>query len=298
MRHRLCSFLASGSPNTCLQGPIGHDAVSHVDNWRRLPVAPGRVRSDLTILESSEAGAPYYLAFPLFHAAGVTQFMMPFLYDVVVVLGPTQVPQHGNIVAEIMKQVNLRALVGPPAIFDDLVKNHCDIFHGHNDSLKAICFGGGPLTEATGDFLCSKVMVVQLMASTEALYIPSFLPEPHNWRYLDWNPLIGGIEMEPFDKDPDLWELTIVRKVGQGYVQYVFERFPDLQIWRTGDLFRKHPTQHLWAFEGRIDDTIVMNNGEKFNPVTMEGRIQKHPCISGALASLTAPQISSTVTLL
>ena len=244
---------------------------------------PGRVRSDLTIIEGPESGSHYYLAFPLFHAAGVTQIIMPFLYDVVVVLGPAQVPQHGKIVAEIMKQVKLRALIGPPIIFDDLVKNHRDAFLANKNGLKAVCYGGGPLTEATGDFLSGEVMVVQMLASTEALYLPAFMPEPHNWRYLEWNTLAGGICMEPVNKDPDLCELTVLRKAGQEHVQYVFEKFPDLQIWRTGDLFRKHPTEELWAFEGRRDDTIVMNNGEKFNPITMEGKIQKHPRITGAL---------------
>ncbi|CAK7216988.1 hypothetical protein SCUCBS95973_002999 [Sporothrix curviconia] len=39
----------------------------------------------------------------------------------------------------------------------------------------------------------------------------------------------------------------------------------------------------LWRFVGRRDDVLVLSNGEKFNPVDMEGVVTGHPRVRGAL---------------
>ncbi|KAM0543264.1 hypothetical protein ACHAPJ_012410 [Fusarium lateritium] len=54
--------------------------------------------------------------------------------------------------------------------------------------------------------------------------------------------------------------------------------------WRTKDLFVKHPTI-LGAFKyvGRLDDILVLENGEKFNPITVENEISSSPFIDGCV---------------
>lgn len=60
--------------------------------------------------------------------------------------------------------------------------------------------------------------------------------------------------------------------------------FPDVEVWHTKDLFKLHPTKpDLWTFHGRVDDIVVLSNGEKFNPVPMEVHISAHPLINGTL---------------
>ncbi|KAI9761532.1 MAG: hypothetical protein M4579_000923 [Chaenotheca gracillima] len=50
------------------------------------------------------------------------------------------------------------------------------------------------------------------------------------------------------------------------------------------DLFRAHPQKsNLWLHCGRLDDIIVLSNGEKLNPITMELAIQASPLIRSAL---------------
>jgi thioester reductase-like protein len=57
-----------------------------------------------------------------------------------------------------------------------------------------------------------------------------------------------------------------------------------VEVWRTKDVFKPHPTQPtLWQFHGRTDDIMVLGNGEKFNPVPMEKIIEGHPLVYGAL---------------
>ena len=84
------------------------------------------------------------------------------------------------------------------------------------------------------------------------------------------------------------YEMVIVRKQELDLVQAVFVTFPDLQEYRTKDLWSKHPTKpDHWFYEGRGDDIIVFANGEKLNPLTMEQTIESHPDVSAALVTGT-----------
>lgn len=67
-------------------------------------------------------------------------------------------------------------------------------------------------------------------------------------------------------------------------VRSLSANFPDVEIWHTKDLFKRHPTKpELWTFHGRVDDIVVLSNGEKFNPVPSEVHISVHPLVNGAL---------------
>src|ERR1700733_14259424 len=66
--------------------------------------------------------------------------------------------------------------------------------------------------------------------------------------------------------------------------QGVFFTFPDLQEYSMKDLYSKHPTKHgLWLYRGRADDIIVLANGAKLNPLSMENIITSHPQVLGCL---------------
>lgn len=57
-----------------------------------------------------------------------------------------------------------------------------------------------------------------------------------------------------------------------------------MDVWHTKDLFKRHPSHpDLWVFHGRVDDIVVLSNGEKFNPVPSEMHISAHPLVTGAL---------------
>jgi long-subunit acyl-CoA synthetase (AMP-forming) len=49
----------------------------------------------------------------------------------------------------------------------------------------------------------------------------------------------------------------------------------------TKDLFEPHPTiKKAWKYVARLNDTIVLVNSEKFNPVMMEGTIRSHKAVT------------------
>ena len=78
--------------------------------------------------------------------------------------------------------------------------------------------------------------------------------------------------------------MVLVRSRNTEYLQAVFVTFPETSEWGTKDLYSKHPTKpHHWLYEGRADDVIVFNNGEKLNPLSLEQSIEGHPEIRSAI---------------
>ncbi|KAJ7053410.1 hypothetical protein C8F01DRAFT_996673, partial [Mycena amicta] len=62
------------------------------------------------------------------------------------------------------------------------------------------------------------------------------------------------------------------------------EDLPDVRGYATKDLFERHPTKpHLYRIAGRLDDVLIMANGEKTVPNAMEDIISTSPYISDAI---------------
>ena len=147
--------------------------------------------------------------------------------------------------------------------------------------LDFIFYAGGPLSPPVGDRLCKVTDLCQFYGSTETGPIQAFVPTKENWSYLEWHPVCKA-EMQPALEGT--YELVFPNDPSSRAHLSVFSNFPDVKEWRTRDLFKQHPTNpNLWQFHGRADDVIVLGNSEKFNPVSMESRIQGHPLVSGAL---------------
>jgi thioester reductase-like protein/aryl carrier-like protein len=82
----------------------------------------------------------------------------------------------------------------------------------------------------------------------------------------------------------DQYEMVLYRDMSLKRFRQLCHTSPDHQIWTTKDVFKLHPTEpNLWQFQGRIDDIMVLTNGEKFNPVPTEKRVEGHPLVYGAL---------------
>src|SRR5699024_5581750 len=109
-------------------------------------------------------------------------------------------------------------------------------------------------------------------------------PSRKMWQWFIINSEIFGCDWRQTSEDPDVYELVIVRKDKDPGLQGFFYTFPDLDEISTKDLYRKHPTlPDHWLYHSRADDVIVFSNGEKLNPVTIEGIAMGHPNVQGAL---------------
>lgn len=86
--------------------------------------------------------------------------------------------------------------------------------------------------------------------------------------YLRWIP-----------RGPNIYECAVM----DGWPAKVKANQPD-GSYNTSDLFEPHPSiPRAWKYIARLDDTIVLVNGEKFSPVAMEGRIKSNKNVTEAV---------------
>jgi hypothetical protein len=98
-----------------------------------------------------------------------------------------------------------------------------------------------------------------------------------------WNYVRESDKVSPFLKwiprGPNLYECCVT----DGWPAKVQSNQPD-NSYATKDLFEPHPSiPRAWKYIARMDDTIVLVNGEKFNPVAMEGSIRSNKNVKEAV---------------
>ena len=221
---------------------------------------------------------PMLAAVPFFHAMGIIVGLRSLMCKGTIVRLPSDKMLSAGLVIDAIDAIKPTSGIFPPSILEDVSTTEKGI--EALGKLESVFFGGAPLAAASGDKICQVTQLVTVIGSTEALLICTLLPSGRDeWGYFHWSSVAGAV-MEPAEND--LYELVLKPKDLQ--YQTVFHTFPDIQEWRTKDLFRQHSSKpYLWKYSGRRDDIIVLSNGEKFNPVLTEKLIESHPLIKGAL---------------
>lgn len=217
---------------------------------------------------------------PFFHVYGIVMLIRSIYYQGSLALLPAGQPPTADLLLDVMSEVQPTAVVCPPSILEDIC-----IVPGGLDKLSKVdmvFYGGAPLAKSCGDRISQVTALISTIGSTEAFTMHNLVPaDLVDWEYFEWDPN-AGIVMEPTE-DSQFAELVIQRQCGNGY-QSVFHNFPDVTEWRTNDLYEQHPTKPaLWKYIGRTDDVVVLKNGEKVNPVSLEKTIEGHPWVKGAL---------------
>ncbi|KAH6955734.1 hypothetical protein BKA56DRAFT_625196 [Ilyonectria sp. MPI-CAGE-AT-0026] len=229
----------------------------------------------------SQNSSRTFCSFPMFHGAGLFIFFgLGFNWNTVVVMPPPQ-----PLTAELAHEVHCSNIVDstylPPSIIEEIAKvpAYCDGLQ----QLKFTMYAGAALPSWAGDTLKSRTRLINMMGQTETGIAYQLLVDPEDYEYICPGRNSGAEFRHCYD---DLYELVMVRKPGLEDWQLAFKTFPDLQELSTNDLFRQHPDpakSNLWKHQGRKDDVIVFDNGEKLNPVTMEKIIQSHPAVQIAI---------------
>ncbi|KAK4983486.1 putative NRPS-like protein biosynthetic cluster [Elasticomyces elasticus] len=249
------------------------------DNHRKIPQIEGRGRDvDYATFDTPDC-AYYYNTFPPFHIAGIiAQGMIPILYNTTVLLGPADKPPSGEICSAIMRQVKIHSIYTPPTVLEQLLLEPGGLEQA--GTCNFIIFSGGPLAPSTGDQVAKVTDLGQYIGSTEIGIIPGILPRPETWRYFEFHPVFG-CELDHVAENQ--YELVIPHDPSLDWIRPAPYRIAPKE-WRTKDLFKQHPDKpYAFGFHGRADDIVVLGNGEKFNPVTMEAIIQGAPPLSGAI---------------
>lgn len=216
---------------------------------------------------------------PFFHLMALVGLVSSVFHGASTLVGPEK-PLSVEYFIEIMQTTRPTAAVYAPSILEDM--SYSDEALACLKDLQAVYFGGAPLAPESGDRLRQYTHIVAVIGTSEIGWIPSIIPEdPADWSYFEWNEEFG-VDMQ--DVGDGLYEMVILRQPNARDLQGIFHTFPDIDTYRTNDIYTRHPMNpKLWKFYGRKDDVIVLSNGEKFNPVEMEKIIEGHPLVGKAV---------------
>jgi acyl-CoA synthetase (AMP-forming)/AMP-acid ligase II/aryl carrier-like protein len=256
-----------------------------------VPVKHGLISSSdaFQLLENNELSKRYgnmrvLISFPPFHIAGLSYSLPAMCWlDSTAVLPPSGVVT-ADIVHAMHQHGSVQHSMLAPSLVKDLASNPDTLEALRN--LTGITFAGGPLDPHTTRAVAEVTKLSSTLGATEYGSVPlSSKPKAlEDINYFRFTDEIGGLDFRQVTGQPGLFELVMVRDPSIDIFQPIFVTFPGLQEYRTKDCFSKHPTKEgLWRYESRIDDILVLSNGEKLNPVPMEGIINRCASVKGSL---------------
>ncbi|KAH7020725.1 uncharacterized protein B0I36DRAFT_251534, partial [Microdochium trichocladiopsis] len=264
------------SGSTGLPKPVTRYMPSTASNESHLLCGP---IDGQPLLIDETIDARVYVTFPLFHSAGLSNALLwPIYCNRTAIFGP-HVPLTTTVLEDMMDHARPDIILTAPLVVEDMVKSESTM--ERLSKLRAVSFGGGPLSQEIGDVICQRTKLILIMGTSEAGWLTCVDTDRQDWNYLHFHPKTG---LELRSHPSGLSELWAVRKPELTQWQTVFTTFPNLQEYCFKDLFSPHPTKKdLWHYEGRADNIIVLSSGEKFNPTSMELVIGVNPLVSSVL---------------
>ncbi|KAJ7671148.1 acetyl-CoA synthetase-like protein [Mycena rosella] len=152
-------------------------------------------------------------------------------------------------------------------------------------TLNILTYSGGPLASRVGDSLFSQgVNIIPMYGATE-FGAPGLLKmrqaeiDAGEWAWMRFSSRVNIRWIPQGDGTFECQFLTVPETH-----QVAVENLPDARGYSTKDLFERHPTKpDLFRIVGRLDDVLIMANGEKTVPGPMEDIIMASPAIMGAV---------------
>ncbi|KAJ7052189.1 acetyl-CoA synthetase-like protein [Mycena amicta] len=145
-------------------------------------------------------------------------------------------------------------------------------------SLKLLICTGGPLPSLIGDELITAGVKLTSMYGATELNLDRTAAETKEW---SWTKFSKRANVRWAAQGDGTFECQFL--VCDTHPLAV-ENLPDVRGYSTKDLFEIHPTlPNLYRIVGRLDDVIVLANGEKVVPGPMEDIINASPLIAGAV---------------
>ncbi|KAK8199263.1 uncharacterized protein BKA78DRAFT_358465 [Phyllosticta capitalensis] len=236
------------------------------------------------IVVDMEPGSRIYCSIPVFHSAGMNLALSSTLhFGQIFVYGPSKGPVSREAAIEVYKYGKLDGGVHPPFLIEDMLRD--PVGRDLLSKIKYAMFGGAPLSKAAGDTLASFGNAFPAMGSTEgSVWITHAPVDQRDWQYYSFHRVMS-VEFEhhvgPYH------ELIIKRTpLSEAYTVF-FDAVPSAKDeFRTKDLYSRHPDpakSHLWKYEGRTDDLVVLSGEVKMYAATLEEQLRSVPGVKHAL---------------
>lgn len=232
---------------------------------------------------------------PLFHSFGLATLLRCLVNGSRLSLLSASRPITAGAVLSGLAATQSRALVTVPYVLKFLAEVDDGVGVQRLAHLEQVVAAGSAVPDALGDALVvgAGVRLFHLYGLTEcgALMEPCSTPEtPQLWNWVRPLP-----DAEPFLKFEPV-STTSSSGEGGGETLYHLVVLPGLKAkvfadqpdgsYATKDLFRRHPTApgaNMWKFVARLDDIIVLVNGEKADPVPLEEAVGRNANVRAAV---------------
>ncbi|RAH64512.1 putative NRPS-like enzyme [Aspergillus aculeatinus CBS 121060] len=272
---------SSGTTGMPKPVPLTHGFLGTMDFAAVIPLPPGRSSAFFNDLSSDDPNHKELVlsSTPYFHLMGLTSFFESIFHNIPFVASPERLLSVGFL-TDLIRHTKPTVTILPPSILEDM--SYSDEALACLSTLKFICYGGAPLSPEVGEKLVRYTQLRSAIGSSEMGIICSMVPEGEDtWGYFEWNPFYQ-VDMQLIGDG--LYELVIPRVEHSLVMHGIFHTFPELKEYRSKDLYTRHPTNpKLWKYHGRFDDVIVLSNGEKLNPISLEKIVEGHPSVHRAL---------------
>ncbi|KAK7226862.1 hypothetical protein V2G26_014865 [Clonostachys chloroleuca] len=219
------------------------------------------------------------ITLPLYHNHGICNLFRAIYARVPIYFYNADLPLTQDYLVRILRQNKFEIFYGVPYALKLL--SEADEGIRLLRDLRMVMYGGSACPDELGNALVENgVNLVGHYGATEVgQLMTSFRPNGDK----DWNYVREHDALSPYLKwiprGPNLFECTVT----DGWPAKVQSNQPD-GSYHTKDLFEPHPTiPKAWKYIARLDDTIVLVNGEKFGPVGMEGKMRSSKLITEAV---------------
>lgn len=220
-----------------------------------------------------------FVTLPLFHAHGLSSVLRGFTSYNRIFMYNAGLPLTRSNLVNIMQKYNFEIFYGVPYALKLLSETTEGI--QTLAKFKVVMFGGSACPDGLGDRLVEHgVNLISHYGTTETgQLMTSFRPCGDK----AWNFVRVHAKLRPFvrfeQRGGGLFELIVL----DGWPSKVATNRED-GSYATKDLFEQHPTtSDAWKYAGRLDDTIVLLNGEKAIPIAMEMAVRHHPLVKDAV---------------
>jgi acyl-CoA synthetase (AMP-forming)/AMP-acid ligase II len=220
-----------------------------------------------------------FVTLPLFHAHGISCLFRGMHSKKLIYVHNAALPLTKDHLISTLRHEDIRIFYSVPYALKLLSETEEGIALLAN--LEIVMFGGSPCPKPIGDKLVKNgVFLVSHYGSTETgQLMTSFRPREDK----DWDYVRPSAALKPLlkwdERYPGIYELS----VKEGWPSKVISNCED-GSYATKDLFEIHPTTpDAYRYYARLDDTIILMNGEKANPLLVEGVARENALVSEAV---------------
>ncbi|OQV10495.1 hypothetical protein CLAIMM_14484 [Cladophialophora immunda] len=220
-----------------------------------------------------------FVTLPLFHAFGLSNVFRGITAVKKIYMYNASLPLTSQHLLKILTDHQFEIFLAVPYALKLLSETQQGI--DALAALKVVMFGGSACPDALGDLLTEGgVNLISHYGTTETgQLMTSFRPaDDRAWNYVrEHDRLKPYLRMDP--KGGNLYELCVL----DGWPSKVATNRDD-GSYATKDLFEPHPSiLGAWKYCGRLDDTIVLVNGEKAIPIAMEQALRQDRLVREAV---------------